>query len=183
LLFRSQQRLAAQHEIDQHIQRGLFETIQDEKKRRRRGKRLNLVGEETGSAELWNTAKIEQAKGLVLEKTTKALQEKEDKVQGKVIKAKEKLEQAMEAHKSRVKKTKNARIKHLIQEAEKERKALAKLDSKKPFILVLQYKKPASHSAKAVHFVIDPKIIVEEEGSKTRVTRTRVISMPARYKK
>ena len=34
LLFRSQQKLAAQHEIDQHIQGGLLETLKDEKKRR-----------------------------------------------------------------------------------------------------------------------------------------------------
>jgi len=52
LLFKAQQRLVAQHEIDQHIQRGLFETIQDEKKRRKRGKRLNLISEEAGSIEL-----------------------------------------------------------------------------------------------------------------------------------
>jgi len=52
LLFRSQQRLTAQHEINQHIQRGLFETIQNEKKRRKHRKRLNLIKEKTSNTEL-----------------------------------------------------------------------------------------------------------------------------------
>jgi len=99
------------------------------------------------------------------------------------MKVKERLEQAIEAHKSRVEKAKNACIKHLMQEAEKERKALANLNIEHSYIVLLKYKKPASYSAKAVHFVVDSKIIVEEVGSKTRVTRTRTISMPTCYKK
>ena len=48
----SQQRLAAQHEIDKHIKLGLLETLKIKKKRRARGKRLNLVGKEASGAEL-----------------------------------------------------------------------------------------------------------------------------------
>ena len=40
------------------MQKGLIETIQTEKKRRRRGKRLNLVSEEDSSAQLFPTAKV-----------------------------------------------------------------------------------------------------------------------------
>ena len=52
LLFRSQTALAAQHEIDLHVQTGLFETLKDEKKRRQRSKRMNLVREQVREAEL-----------------------------------------------------------------------------------------------------------------------------------
>jgi hypothetical protein len=48
LLFKSQQALAAQYEIDEHVKEGLFEILKDEKKRRKHGKRLNLIGEEGG---------------------------------------------------------------------------------------------------------------------------------------
>jgi hypothetical protein len=46
LILRSQERLAAQYEVDKHIQNGLVTILKAEKKRRRRGKKLNLVGEE-----------------------------------------------------------------------------------------------------------------------------------------
>ena len=50
LILWSQERLAAQHEIDQYIQRGLFETIKTEKQQRQHGKKLNLVSKENNSA-------------------------------------------------------------------------------------------------------------------------------------
>ena len=64
LIFRSQQRLAAQHEIDQHIQRGLFETVKTEKQRRQRGKRLNLVGKEDTGAQIFKPEQVLAAKGV-----------------------------------------------------------------------------------------------------------------------
>jgi hypothetical protein len=45
-IFRANKRLAAQYSIDQHVVRGLTTALQDKKKRRKRGKRLNLLGEE-----------------------------------------------------------------------------------------------------------------------------------------
>jgi hypothetical protein len=50
VIFRSQERLAAQHEVDKHVQSGLQATLKNEKKRRQRGKRLNLLGEEDSGA-------------------------------------------------------------------------------------------------------------------------------------
>jgi hypothetical protein len=61
LIFRSQERLAAQHEVDQHIQKGLFETIKTEKQRRQRGKRLNLVGEESSGAQIFPPSQVRVA--------------------------------------------------------------------------------------------------------------------------
>ena len=61
LILRSQERLAAQHEIDQHLQKDLFETLKTEKKRRQRGKRLNLVGEEDNDAQIFPPSKVRAA--------------------------------------------------------------------------------------------------------------------------
>ena len=38
--------LLIQHAVDKHIKKGLIETIIGEKKRRQRGKKLNILGEE-----------------------------------------------------------------------------------------------------------------------------------------
>jgi len=70
-----------------------------------------------------------------------------------------------------------------MQEVEKERKALTKSKSKQLYIVLLRYKKTISHPTKAVHFAIDSEIVVEKEGSKTKIIYTKVISIPIHYKK
>ena len=69
-LFRANLYLSAQHAIDRHIEQGLLETIKDEKKRRRRGKRLNLVGEEGGGPQFYSPAHVQAAKDYEESKKT-----------------------------------------------------------------------------------------------------------------
>jgi hypothetical protein len=38
--------LSTQHAVDKHIKKGLIETVISEKKRRQRGKKLNILGKE-----------------------------------------------------------------------------------------------------------------------------------------
>ena len=38
--------LATQHVVDEHVKKGLVETVTTEKKRRKRGKKLNILGKE-----------------------------------------------------------------------------------------------------------------------------------------
>lgn len=91
LLFRSQEALAAQHELDLHIKRGLFEIIKEEKRRRQRGKRLNLVGEEGMGAQLFSAEVVCKAKDFASEKETREALEKNEKVKRKEeLKAKKK---------------------------------------------------------------------------------------------
>lgn len=91
LLFRSQEALAAQHELDLHVKRGLFETIKEEKRRRQRGKRLNLVGEEGMGAQLFSAEVVCKAKDFASEKETREALEKDEKVKRKEeLKAKKK---------------------------------------------------------------------------------------------
>jgi hypothetical protein len=53
-IFRSLHRLAAQHSIDDHINRGLRCTTADQKKRKSKRRNLSLCGEEAGKPEFWS---------------------------------------------------------------------------------------------------------------------------------
>jgi hypothetical protein len=61
-IFRANERLAAQHSVDQHVVKGLITALQDEKKRRKRGKRLNLIGEEDSGPQFFSPGRIQAAR-------------------------------------------------------------------------------------------------------------------------
>ena len=61
-------RLAAQHSINQHTITGLIGALQTEKKKRSRGKRLNLLGEEDNGPLLISPLKVVCAKAIANEK-------------------------------------------------------------------------------------------------------------------
>ena len=69
-LFRANLYLASQHSIDQHIESGLTEALRDEKKRRRRGKRLNLVGEDDHGPQFFSPCRIQAARDYQESKDT-----------------------------------------------------------------------------------------------------------------
>ncbi len=50
-----------QHSIDEYTKRGLVETIKDEKKKRRRGKKLNVLGEEDYGPQFFSPTTIKHA--------------------------------------------------------------------------------------------------------------------------
>ena len=61
LILRSQIQLCIQHEIDIYICAGLQLALKTEKERRRRGKRLNLIGEEDSGPQLFTAAEVQKA--------------------------------------------------------------------------------------------------------------------------
>ena len=61
-VFRANERLVSQHSIDQHVVKGLITALKDEKKKRRRGKRLNLVGDEDIGPQFFSPARVEAAR-------------------------------------------------------------------------------------------------------------------------
>ena len=61
-IFRSYEGLAVQHVIDQHVINGLIEALKHERKRRRRGKRLNLLGEEDSGPQFFSPIKVQAAR-------------------------------------------------------------------------------------------------------------------------
>ena len=61
LIFYSHEQLAAQVSIDNHIIKGLQQTIQIEKSKRKKGKRLNLVGKEDSGPQFFTPARVKAA--------------------------------------------------------------------------------------------------------------------------
>jgi hypothetical protein len=64
LLFKANERLAAQHAVDEHTKRGLIETVKEEKKKRQRGKKLNVLGEEDYGAQFFSPTTIKRAQDV-----------------------------------------------------------------------------------------------------------------------
>jgi hypothetical protein len=70
-------RLAAQHSIDKHTIGGLIRALKDEKKKRSRGKRLNLLGEESSGPQFYSPATVHCAKIYASEKEAGEQQERD----------------------------------------------------------------------------------------------------------
>ena len=70
LLFKANERLATQHTIDEITKKGLIEALQIEKKKRTRGKRLNLVGEECSGPQFFSPSRIQATRAYQAEKAT-----------------------------------------------------------------------------------------------------------------
>ena len=73
-VFRANERLTAQHDIDQHQLQGLKDAFEAEKKKRQRGKRLNLLGEEGTGPQFFSPARIEAAKAYQASKDEEEVQ-------------------------------------------------------------------------------------------------------------
>ncbi|KAN0086761.1 hypothetical protein V8E54_000449 [Elaphomyces granulatus] len=97
----SQER-AAQHEIDKHLQSGLQKTLKNEleKKRRQRGERLNLLGEEDFGAQLFHSSRVRAALAYEAEKEARVAAEKAEK-EAKKAQAKKTSKEVRAPNKSR----------------------------------------------------------------------------------
>jgi hypothetical protein len=62
ILFRTVERLVTQHEIDVHVNQGLRKALTYEKQKRRKGKRLNLLGEDSSAPQLFSPSRVQAAK-------------------------------------------------------------------------------------------------------------------------
>jgi hypothetical protein len=103
LLFKANERLAAQHTIDKYTKRGLIEIVKEEKKKQQCRKKLNLFGEEDHGPQLFSPTSIKRAKDVQAAKTVEAKAEKARIASNKIINATkkarsdvEKVEKAMQ---------------------------------------------------------------------------------------
>jgi hypothetical protein len=83
-IFRANKRLAAQHSIDQHVVKGLITALQDEKKRRKKDKRLNLVGEEDSGPQFFSPGRIQAARNWQATKEQEELQRQQNIIARKI---------------------------------------------------------------------------------------------------
>ena len=89
-------KLAAMLEVQQHITRGLHKALDLEKKRRQRGKKLNLLGEEGGGPIFFSPSKVQRAKALQQAKDAETQQKKDLQAEKKAQQATRKQEKERE---------------------------------------------------------------------------------------
>jgi hypothetical protein len=91
LILHGHEKLAAQHSIDEHIINGLQEAFKIEKKKRARGKRLNLIGQEDDNGpQFFSPSAIQAARRFQEDKENEEALQKQVKADEKARKALEK---------------------------------------------------------------------------------------------
>ena len=86
-ILRANERLAVEHSIDQHIIKGLTEALRNEKKRKERGKKLNLLGEEGSGPQFFSSGKVQVARNRLEVKETEKVQKQQDLEEKKALAA------------------------------------------------------------------------------------------------
>ena len=89
------------HSCNQHVIRGLEQALKNEKKKRQRGKRLNLIGKEDAGAQFFGPQEIQAARDYQATKEKEKAQRQQDIINRKALtaankqqKEKEKLQKA-----------------------------------------------------------------------------------------
>jgi hypothetical protein len=158
-LLRANETLLARTAIAEHRARNLQEALQIEKKKRQRGKRLNLAGKETSHGQWWGVPEIQIAKAKLAERTALEEQEQLRKEQQKVEKEIKRREKEQEKAAKALQRDINRQVKEQ-EKAEKARKTIearavkaankkppkARKIAKKTGIVVLKLKKAAIRS-------------------------------------
>src|SRR5450432_4368274 len=96
LIFYSYEQLATKDSINQHIIKGLQQSLKLEKKKRKLGKRLNLIGEEDYRPQFFTPERVYAAINYQAQKEDNQEQEKRAKVENKARKALEKQEKELQ---------------------------------------------------------------------------------------
>jgi hypothetical protein len=191
-IFHANVRLAAQHSVDSHVIQGLFQALQLEKKKRQRGKRLNLVGEEDNGPQFYSPARIQAARAF---QAAKQATEEQQKLENKAKKAQatavreqkqlEKEQRAVARQLAKEEKVAKAAENKLQKELQKQAK-MTVATVKKPRVVVPKAKKPVTKSTGvpvAVAVVEAPGEWEDVEEAKLTSSRGRTLKLPVRYKK
>jgi len=93
-IFTANERLASQHSVDKHVIQGLIYTLKNEKKKRQRGKRLNLLNEESSGPQLFSPQRIQKAREVQGQKEIIEAQRQQDLIDKKAVAATKKAQKA-----------------------------------------------------------------------------------------
>jgi hypothetical protein len=119
-LFRANEKLVSQYSIDQHLLKGLANALKAEKKRRKRGKRLNLIGQEEGGPQFFSPSQIEAARAQQVLKDAKEAQKQQsiqDKKARAAINKQEKIQRQKIAAERRLEKAANEQVQKSLKES------------------------------------------------------------------
>lgn len=135
-LFRANERLASQHSVDQHIVKGLTISLRNEKKKRQRGKRLNLLGEEDSGPQFFSPKRVQAARQFQAIKDAEEVLRQQQILDKKALaatrkaqKEEDKLHRAILASKRRQLAAEASAQKAIEKQAQKELREAAKHDS------------------------------------------------------
>jgi DDE superfamily endonuclease len=203
LILHSNLHLAAQQSINLHIISGLTNALRFERKRRKRGRKLNLLGTNDNGPQFWSPNTVRVAKGVQAEKDAnkeanrqRIVSNKAQAAANKAQKEAQKAEQALQVV---------ARRQHALEEKTRKAEEKAKKQAQR------QAKKEAKEHAKATKKAaklasackLKPKlpkplkeqvVVGESSGSNQGVprtpkpvlvksSRTRTVRMPQRFRK
>ena len=131
-ILRANKRLAAANSIEQHLNKALQDAIKNERKRRKRGKRLNLLGEEASGAQFFSPAQVQRARAWQVAKDNEEAQRQQGIIDRKALTAakkqqreKEKAERAAAATEKRRVAAETKAAKQAEKQAQKEMKEAA----------------------------------------------------------
>ena len=138
-LFKANEELSAQASLDQLTKDGLIEALKTEKKCHKRGKRLNVLGEEHNKAILFSSANVKRAQEIAAEKEEKEKQERAridgNKATAALKKQKteaEKAEKALQVATRSANKEEVQAVEKAEKQAQKKKEALQKKAEKDP---------------------------------------------------
>ena len=183
-VFRANERLVSQHSIDQHMVKGLITALKDEKKKRRRGKRLNLVGDEDTGPQFFSPARVEAARAWQALKDVEEAQRQQEIQDRKAIvatkkaqKEEEKVRKQQIAIERRLQKAANQQVQTALKEslnsAKTKQVAISKQSIKLPKAQSKRNKPPTKP-----HEVI---VLDQGEGVISASSSGRTIQRPKRF--
>lgn len=183
-LLRASERLAARQEILTHEVTGLRRAIQHEKRKRNRGKRLNLVGDEAGGPILFSPDQVLRARTVLEQKEQEQVDRKARIEARKVAAAVAREKRAQE----KVEKAEAMALRRQERAAEKAQLAeerAARKEAKKAFTTsqtLDKSTKKAFTKRKRATTIRDEVVVVEEEEEVKIGLQGRSIRLPRRYK-
>ena len=183
-LFRANKQLSMLHSCNQHVIRGLEQALKNEKKKRQRGKRLNLIGKEDAGAQFFGPQEIQAARDYQATKEEEEAQQQQDIINRKALtaankqqKEKEKLQKAEIAAEKRVAKAAEMQLrteaKKAVQ-AQRRRQLMLSKQSTVPTKSHTPQKKQITTSTK-------PLITAEAKATELVTSRGRRIQRPERF--
>jgi hypothetical protein len=161
-------KLAAMLEVQYHITRGLHKALSLEKKRRQRGKRLNLLGEEAGGPIFFSPSKVQRAKALQQAKDVEAQQKKD-------MQAEKKAQQAAKKQQKELEKAERAVLRENRRKEAQEKKVqqAAEAQARKEQREALRAERQQAKEDKGAH----KQLVIRRKSSKplSPVKKTRVV--------
>src|SRR5450432_2148251 len=191
LIFRSHEQLAAKDSINQNIIKGLQQSLQLEKRKRQKGKRLNLVREEDHRPQFFTPERIRAAINYQAEKEREEEVEKQAKIDSRARKALEKEEKEVRIQLAKEERLQK-RAKAQSEKLEKAAKRKAQLDKKKTSLALDKARKEASRALnkarshqtgkrKLVESNLDGGSVLVAKRAIATNSRGRLVITPARF--